>query len=113
VTGGAIKDDLVLGKAIRWYYAEDEAGAIHYVTNGNTVPRSEGAKPLMDLPEHFPSDVNYEWYIRECEEILMAIGMVERPFVEKLPRKNSIAWKALRDAGKIVEDSKGKSAWVN
>jgi hypothetical protein len=38
--------------------------------------------------------------------------MVERPFVEKLPRKNSIAWKALRDAGKIVEDSKGKSAWV-
>ena len=113
VTGGAIKDDLALGKAIRWYYAEDETGAIHYVTNGNTVPRSEGAKPLMDLPEHFPSDVNYEWYIRECEEILMAIGMVERPFVEKLPRKNSIAWKALRDAGKIVEDSKGKSAWVN
>jgi hypothetical protein len=112
VTGGAIKDGQKLGKAIRWYYAEGETGAIHYVTNGNTVPRSEGAKPLMDLPEHFPSDVNYEWYIRECEEILMAIGAVERPHVEKLPRKNSKAWKELRDTGKIAEDHKGKWTWV-
>ena len=112
VTGGAIKDGQTLGKAIRWYYAVGETGAIHYVTNGNTVPRSEGAKPLMDLPDEFPSDVNYDWYIRECEEILMAIGAVERPFVEKLPRKNSKAWKELRDTGKIAEDHKGKWTWV-
>lgn len=112
VTGGAIKGDLPLGKAIRWYYADGEKGAIHYATNGNTVPRSEGAKPLMDLPDRFPMDVDYEWYIRECEEILMAIGAKERPFVEKLPRKNSKAWKELRDTGKIVEGAKGKWEWV-
>jgi len=111
VTGGAIKDDLPLGKAIRWYYAEGEKGAIHYATNGNTVPRSNGAKPLMDLPEHFPADVDYDWYIKECEEMLMAIGAKERPFVEKLPRKNSKAWKELRDTGQIVEGNKGKWEW--
>ena len=112
VTGGAIKDDLPLGKAIRWYYAEGEKGAIHYATNGNTVPRSNGAKPLMDLPEHFPADVDYDWYIKECEEMLMAIGAKERPFVEKLPRKNSKAWKELRDTGQIVEGNKGKWEWA-
>jgi hypothetical protein len=112
VTGGAIKDGQPLGKAIRWYYAEGEAGAIHYATNGNTVPRSEGAKPLMDLPDRLPQDIDYEWYIRECEEILMAVGAKERPHVEKIPRKNSNAWKQLRDSGKIIEGKKGKWEWA-
>lgn len=113
VNGGAIKDGEKIGKAIRWYYAEGVTGAIHYETNGNTVPRSEGAKPLMDLPDRFPADVNYDWYIRECEEILMAVGAVRRPVVPKLPRKNSKAWKELRDTGQIVENHKGKWEWVN
>lgn len=112
VNGGAEKDGEPLGKAIRWYYATGVKGAIHYATNGNTVPRSEGAKTLMDLPESLPKDIDYGWYIRECEEILMAVGAKERPFVEKIPRKNSKAWKALRDEGKIVENHKGKWEWV-
>lgn len=112
VTGGAVKDDEPIGKAIRWYYAEGEKGTIHYATNGNTVPRSRGAKPLMDLPEEFPDDVDYSWYERECDEILMAIGAVDRPFVEKIPRKNSKAWKELRDEGKIFENDEGKWEWT-
>jgi len=112
VTGGAVKDGEAVGKAIRWYYSTQEFGSIHYATNGNTVPRSEGARPLMDLPERFPFDLDFEWYIRECEEILMSLGVKERPFVEKLPRKNSNAWKALRDTGKISENRKGEWSWV-
>lgn len=112
VGGGAVKNNKPLGKAIRWYYAEGEAGAIHYVTNGNTVPRSEGAKVLLDIPDDFPNDVDYGWYMKECSEILIAIGAVERPFVEKLPRKNSKAWKALLEEGRIMENSKGKWEWV-
>lgn len=108
VTGGAVKDGQPLGKAIRWYYAKGERGAIHYQTNGNMVARSEGAKPLMDLPDQMPLDVDFDWYIRECYEILMSIGVQERPYVEKLPRKNSNAWKELRDSGMIFEYAKGK-----
>ena len=111
VNGGAVKDDEPIGKAIRWYYSDAEADTLNYATNGNTVPRSKGAKPIMDLPERFPSDVDYEWYIRECDEIMMAIGAKHRPVLQKLPRKNSKAWKALRDEGKIVEHSDGKK-WV-
>ena len=112
VNGGAVKNEKPLGKAIRWYYAQGETGAIHYLKNGNTVPRTEGAKPLMDLPDEFPEDVDYQWYLNECEEILMAVGAKPRPVVEKLPRKNSKAWKALRDEGRIVENAKGKWEWV-
>lgn len=63
-----------LGKAIRWYYAKGVTGALHYKSNGNTVPRSEGAKPLMELPETFPQDVDYDWYANEARSILKAIG---------------------------------------
>lgn len=112
VKGGAEKDGKLLGKAVRWYYAEGVTGTINYVTNGNTVPRSEGAKPLMDIPETFPEDIDYAWYLRECEEILMAVGSKQRPVVEKIPRKNSKAWKALKEEGKIVEGPKGKWAWA-
>lgn len=112
VNGGAVKEGYALGKAIRWYYATGVSGEITYKTNGNTVPRSDGAKPLMDLPDEMPDDVDYQWYLNECNEMLMSLGVIPRPFVEKLPRKNSNAWKALRDAGKIKEGKKGKWEWV-
>jgi hypothetical protein len=32
--------------------------------------------------------------------------------VEKIPRKNSKAWKELLNAGKIKENNKGKWEWV-
>lgn len=79
VRGGAVKDGRYLGKAIRWYYATDVDGEINYKLNGNKVPRSEGAAPLMTLPDEFPDDIDYDWYIRECEEMLMDIGYHYRP----------------------------------
>ena len=112
VTGGAVKDGEPIGKVVRWYYATGVEGAIHYASNGNMVPRSEGARHLMDLPETLPEDINYDWYEAECEEILMDLGAKPRPLVEKIPRKNSKAWKELLEAGKIQENSKGKWEWV-
>ena len=113
VNGGAVKEGYTLGKAIRWYYSTNCRGEeIHYKTNGNTVPRSNGARPIMDLPDTLPDDIDYTWYINECEEILMAIGAVKRPVTQKLPRKNSKAWKALRDQGKIKEGRSPRDKWV-
>ncbi len=80
--GGGVKVDgegrteLFMGKMLRWYYAQEQQGEIVYATSGNKVARSEGAKPLMDLPDEFPQDVDYDWYIVECEAMLKAVGYV-------------------------------------
>jgi hypothetical protein len=74
VKGGAVKDGVFLGKSIRWYYAAGEEGEIVYADSGNRVPRSEGARPLMELPPAFPSDVDLDWYVREAESMLEDIG---------------------------------------
>lgn len=77
VQGGAVKNGVYLGKVIRWYYAANEGGEIIYASNGNKVPRSDGARPLMELPEEFPSDVNFEWYEAEAHEILKEIAYLK------------------------------------
>ena len=74
VNGGAIKNGELLGKAIRWYYGAEELDAIYYSTNGNKVPKSDGAVPLMQLPDKFPEDIDYDWYINEAYSILKDIG---------------------------------------
>ena len=112
VNGGAEKNGEQIGRVVRWYYATGETGAIHYVSNGNMVPRTEGAKPLMLLPDELPDDIDYNWYLNECDEILMSVGAKPRPFLEKIPRKNSKAWKELVDGGKLKEIGKGKWGWV-
>lgn len=74
VNGGAIKDGVLLGKAIRWYYGRLELDAIYYSTNGNKVPKSDGAVPLMELPDTFPKDIDYSWYVKEARSILKDLG---------------------------------------
>jgi len=68
------KENQYLGKAVRWYYATNITGAIVYAKSGNQVPRSEGAKPCMDLPDEFPTDIDYDWYIREANDMLKDVG---------------------------------------
>lgn len=79
VKGGAVKDGVYLGKAIRWYYAKNCPGTINYKLTGNKVPKSDGAKPLMVLPEKLPSDIDYDFYIRESNEMLFDLGYYVRP----------------------------------
>lgn len=74
VKGGGMKDGQYLGKAVRWYYAKDEQGFIEYKLNGNKVAKSDGAKPLMVLPDLLPNDIDYDWYNREATDILHDIG---------------------------------------
>ncbi|OXE36621.1 MAG: hypothetical protein CGW95_06525 [Phenylobacterium zucineum] len=77
VKGGALdQQGAYLGKAIRWYYSTDVKGDITYKINGYKVPRTEGARALMDLPAggEFPADVDLDWYIAEAKSILNDIG---------------------------------------
>lgn len=76
VAGGAVhmESQTYLGKVIRWYYATGEVSEIIYAKNGNKVARTAGAKPLMNLPDELPQDIDYEWYIQETYKMLAEIG---------------------------------------
>ena len=75
VKGGALdQGGNYLGKAVRFYNASGTVGALTYKTNGYMVPRTEGARPLMDLPADFPADVDLDWYVNEAKSILNDIG---------------------------------------
>lgn len=74
VKGGGEKNGQYLGKVVRWYYPKGETGHISYVGSGNKVGKTDGARPLMDLPTEFPDDVNYEWYINEAVDMLYDCG---------------------------------------
>ncbi len=76
VNGGALKDGVLIGKTIRIYYSRNTKTAIYYKTNGNLVSKSEGAMPLMELPDDYdcPDDLDREWYVREATALLQDIG---------------------------------------
>lgn len=78
VKGGALDQaGQYLGKAARWYYARGVSRPLTYKINGYTVPRSEGARALMDLPDSFPADVDLDRYIAEARSILADIGAIQ------------------------------------
>lgn len=63
-----------LGKVVRWYYGTRAPGPIVYASNGNTVSLSYGAQPCMTLPDDFPDDIDYQWYIDKAESMLHDVG---------------------------------------
>lgn len=77
VRGGACKNGEYLGKAIRWYYARGEEGEIVNAKNGHMVPRSQGARPCMTLPDAFPDDVDLERYHTLAYAILEDLSPTE------------------------------------
>ena len=75
VQGGAIKDNQPIGKSIRWYHSTSTMTAIHYAKNNNKVPKSDGAKPVMDYPDTLPTDIDYQFYIQEAKNIIKSCGV--------------------------------------
>jgi hypothetical protein len=65
-----------IGNPVRWYYSTEVQGELVYAKSGNKVPRSEGAKPCMVLPDTPPVDIDYDWYITESVRILRDIGAI-------------------------------------
>ena len=74
VKKGAVKNGEYLGESIRWYYAMNQEGEMVYASSGNKVPRSDGARPLLSLPDQFPEDVDFDWYEKEADSILRDIA---------------------------------------
>ncbi len=74
VKGGAVKNGEYLGKVVRWYYAAGETGNMIYASSGNKVPDSDGGRPIMDLPESMPLDIDFHRYEAETLKIVREIG---------------------------------------
>jgi len=77
VTGGGVQGEDYLGKTVRWYMTSDKSyPPLTYATNGNKVPKTEGARALMLLPEDrkLPDDLDYNWYIKEACKIAKNLG---------------------------------------
>jgi len=77
VNGGAMWQNEYLGKSIRFYHTatpELQDGTITYTKNGNKVPNSLGCRPVMDLPDSLPDDINYKYYIDKANELLIGVG---------------------------------------
>lgn len=77
VTGGGEQMGQYLGKVVRWYQSNDPAlEPIRYRSNGNKVPKTEGARACMTLIDKIthPEDLDYTWYRKEACKIAVAVG---------------------------------------
>lgn len=74
VRGGAQWRGQELGKVVRWYYSTD-GDFITYRSNGNKVATSDGAKPMMDLSDQFPTDIDYDLYIEKAIKLITDLGV--------------------------------------
>mgnify|MGYP000396470425 CR=1 FL=1 len=84
VKGGGEKNGVYLGKVVRFYYPKNEAGCISYVLSGNKVAKTDGARPLMDLPDELPGDIDYNWYINKATEMLYDCAGLQIPKTQSL-----------------------------
>lgn len=75
VKGSGLYDDERLGKMVRWYYSTESKGCITYATSGNKVPKTDGCKPMMQMSDSVPSDVDYDWYVNEAIDKLKDLGV--------------------------------------
>lgn len=75
VNGGAVYKGKYLGRVVRWVYTKS-GDVITYKKNGNKVPLSDGATPVMDLTA-YPEDIDYDRYIEDAKSILDDLGITD------------------------------------
>ena len=72
--GGAEQGGVEIGRTPRWYMTTETLPPIRYVSNGNKVPKTDGARLCMKLPDAIPNDLDRTWYVQETYEILYDVG---------------------------------------
>ncbi|PAL23597.1 hypothetical protein [Sphingopyxis sp. GW247-27LB] len=82
--GGATWRDEYLGKVVRFTWSTDGDDILYSEPHPETgnfkkVSRSDGSRPLMELPDEFPDDIDYSAYVRTANEILLDVGYLKRP----------------------------------
>ena len=59
-----------MGRAVRWYYASDSNDYLVDGASMNKVAGSDGARPISQMPETLPTDINYRYYVSIAETML-------------------------------------------
>ena len=75
VTGGAIYKGEEIGALIRWVYVTGSDEVITYKKNGNKVPITDGAQPVMNI-EDMPENIDYKKYVLAIEKLLTSTGFL-------------------------------------
>ena len=65
-----------VGKVVRWYHGAGRVAPLRYLKDAKKVPSSDGAVPLMDLPDEFPTDVRYGNYVETTLKMLKEIAAI-------------------------------------
>lgn len=76
VTGGATFRGEYLGKVVRFYYSTESDDPILGYLKGNKVAKSDGAMPMMELPDLMPYDIDYQYYKDEAISMLGDLGVL-------------------------------------
>lgn len=63
------------GRVARWYMTKETLPPLTYLSSGNKVPKTEGAKVCMTLPDKLPKDLDFQWYVDEAYRTLNDIGI--------------------------------------
>lgn len=79
VTGGGVWRGQYLGRAVRWYHAKGGEPIFYgkkVLKDGGhqKVAGTDGCRPMMDLIDEIPDDLDRDWYIAEAYQILKDIG---------------------------------------
>jgi hypothetical protein len=62
-----------IGRVVRFYWSTD-GDPICYVKDGRRVAKTKGARPLLEMTDALPSDLDYSRYIREAQKWLADLG---------------------------------------
>lgn len=89
-TGGATWRDEYLGKVVRYCWSTDGDPIIKLKPHDKTgnrpkVSKTDGCRPLMNLPDAVPLDIDYARYVQEANEILVDIGYMAAPVRDDRP----------------------------
>jgi hypothetical protein len=83
VKGGATWRGDYLGRVARYYWSTDGEPILYAKPNENgthkKVSNTDGARPLMELPDELPDDIDYAHYIEEGYELARDLAVFDRP----------------------------------
>jgi hypothetical protein len=74
--GGAEWRREYVGKVVRYYWSTD-GEPITYAGGGRKVAKTDGARPMMVLPDALPEDIDYDRYIAEANKLARELGVVK------------------------------------